>query len=115
MDIITMTRNGCFIIKVMGEIDHHSAEMVRDRFEKEFPRSRCKHLVFDFSGVGFMDSSGIGMIIGRYKELDKNGGKVAIANMNRELKRLYEISGLHKIVASYESLDEAERDMGNGK
>ncbi|MGB9809387.1 MAG: anti-sigma factor antagonist, partial [Caldanaerobacter sp.] len=59
----------------------------------------------------FMDSSGIGVIIGRYKKVKNNGGKVAIANTSQHLKKLIEVSGLLRIIKCYNSLEEAIKDM----
>jgi len=114
LGLITLEKNRCMIVKITGDIDHHSSERIRLDVDKAYDRSGCKNIIFDFSGVGFMDSSGIGMVIGRYKNAMKKNGKVAIANMNRDLKRIYEISGLGKIVSGYKTLDEAEKVL-NGK
>ena len=100
--------------EIGGELDHHRAEGIRAKLDGAFDKSACRHIVFDFSKVTFMDSSGIGMVIGRYKKAEERGGKCAIVGMNGEMMRLYKISGLQKIVGSYASLDEAERAMGGG-
>jgi stage II sporulation protein AA (anti-sigma F factor antagonist) len=60
-----------------------------------------------------MDSSGIGLLIGRYKSVTARGGTVAIANMNSDLGRIYNISGLKKIISSFDSLDQAEKQVEN--
>jgi len=106
VDIKCTHRNGNLVVKIAGEIDHHSADEIRLTAEKEFFGSGAKNIVFDFAQVGFMDSSGIGMIIGRYKELKKTGGKVFAVNIGPEINRIFIISGLKKIIPCYESLDE---------
>ena len=113
MDVILLERNKKLIVKINGDIDQHSAENIREKVDKAFERSICRHIIFDFSGVAFMDSSGIGLLIGRYKNVSNRGGTVAIANMNRDLGRIYSISGLKKIIHSFESLDQAERQVEN--
>ena len=111
MDVIVLERNKKLIVKINGEIDQHTAENIREKVDKAYERSICRHIIFDFSGVAFMDSSGIGLLIGRYKNVSNRGGTVAIANMNRDLGRIYNISGLKKIITSFESLDQAERQL----
>ena len=98
-------------LELSGEIDHHSAAELRDKVDKAYERSGCKHIVFDFTDVAFMDSSGIGMIIGRYKNAEKRGGQVALAGMCREVQRIFDISGLSKIARAYATPAEAVREL----
>jgi anti-sigma F factor antagonist len=63
------------VVSLKTEIDAHSAERLRAVIDAAFEKSPCTHMVFDFEHVGFMDSSGIGMIMGRYKNAEKRGGK----------------------------------------
>lgn len=107
MNIICTERNRNLIVKIIGEIDHHTAEEIRDKVEREFARSTAKNIIFDLANVGFMDSSGIGMFIGRYRHLEKQGGKVFAINISSNLNRIFEISGLKKIIGCYDSLDDA--------
>ena len=97
------------------EIDHYSAGQLRVQVDAAFEKSVCKHIVFDFSQVSFMDSSGIGMIIGRYKSAEKRGGKLALANMSDDIARIYQISGLAKIITKAASVDEAVQQLGMGR
>ena len=79
------------------EIDHHtclkSAIMIDDAIKKYLP----KKVAFDFENVGFMDSSGIGMLIGRYRKIIRNNGAAEITNLRPELRRIFEMSGILKI------------------
>ena len=109
MNVMVSERNRNLIVKIIGDIDQHNAEDIRERVDKAFERSRCKDMIFDFSEVEFMDSSGIGLLIGRYKNVSGRGGTVAIANMNRDLGRIYNISGLKKIIGSFDTLAQAEK------
>jgi len=102
-------------IKLEGEIDHHNAQGLRDNIDKAFDPTDCRNIIFDFSAVTFMDSSGIGMIIGRYKNAKKRGGNVAIAGMTPEIARIFQISGLAKIIDSYASIEEAEKSLNLGE
>ncbi len=109
MEIYNLDNN--LIIKINGDIDHHSSEELRDKIDKEFHRLRCKNIIMDFSKVYFMDSSGIGMIIGRYKAIEKLGGKIAVSGINEELKRIFDISGLYRIIKVYDSLEKAIKSI----
>ena len=112
MNVMISERNKNLIVKIAGDIDQHNAEGIRLKVDKAFERSKCKDMIFDFSEVEFMDSSGIGLLIGRYKNVCGRGGTVAIANMNRDLGRIYNISGLKKIIGSFDTLDQAEKHAG---
>ena len=79
-----------------------------------FEPTDCRQIIFDFSGVTFMDSSGIGMIIGRYKNAKKRGGTIAITGMTPEIRRIFQISGLAKIIDSYDSYEDMEKAIHGG-
>lgn len=114
LDIKCIERNGNLVVKIVGEIDHHSADRIRHTAEREFFKSGAKNMIFDFAHVSFMDSSGIGMIIGRYKELKKVDGRVFAINIGPEISRIFDISGLKKIIPCYSSIDEVSAAGGAG-
>jgi len=99
-------------IQIEGEIDHHSAQNFREKIDQAFAPTDCRQMILDLSGVNFMDSSGIGMIIGRYKNAKERGGGLTIVGMRSDIMRIYQISGLAKIIDSYESLEEMEKHNG---
>lgn len=80
-----------------GELDHHSAAKIRTEVDSRLGRG-VKNIIFDFSHLSFMDSSGIGMIMGRYKRIQKLGGRVIIAAPKPQVKRIIEMAGLFRIV-----------------
>ena len=86
------------IIHLCEDLDHHNAVYVRemaDGFLEKYPINR---IIFDFSGVEFMDSSGIGVIIGRYKKMNYVGGAVYVCGINKNVDRIFQMSGLYKLV-----------------
>ena len=93
------TRGRFLIATLSGELDHVQSERLRAQIDAGFEKSVCKHIIFDMKDVGFMDSSGIGVIIGRFKNAEKRGGQVVLAGMCDSLIRLFEVSGLAKIIA----------------
>ena len=81
-----------------GEIDHHSACLIRASIDDAIIHKKPSLLVLDFKHVSFMDSSGIGMMIGRYKTMMRRGGTVAVRAGNRQVDRMMELSGLYRII-----------------
>ncbi|MCL1843600.1 MAG: anti-sigma factor antagonist [Defluviitaleaceae bacterium] len=95
-----------------GELDHYQAERLRTQIDSAFEKSGCRHLLLDMRAVSFMDSSGIGMIIGRYKMVEKRGGRLVVANMSESVTKLFDISGLSKIVSQADSTERAISMLG---
>ncbi len=77
-----------------GDIDHHAAREYREILDDVIARSRPELMVFDMDEVGFMDSSGIGLILGRQKSIKAVGGELLIKNAQREIAEVIKISGL---------------------
>ena len=90
------------IVEITEEIDHHIAEKLRRKVDDEITRYMPRKTIFDFSRVSFMDSAGIGMIIGRYKMMKLIGGEMEIININPNVKRILEMSGISKIITMKE-------------
>lgn len=107
MHIKFTNRGTTLIIGIKGELDHHTAEYVRQKIDSEILKSTTRNIVFDFSELSFMDSSGIGVIIGRYKNILKLNGKAAVVNISDQIMRILSMSGILKIIPVYKSLDDA--------
>ena len=86
------------LIKITEEIDHHSTEKIRRLADNEITRYMPRKVIFDFNKVSFMDSSGIGMIIGRYKTVNMLGGIVEMTNVKPSIQKIFEMSGVLKII-----------------
>ena len=86
------------MFKLTEEIDHHTTEIIRRRADYEIQRYIPRKAIFDFSSVTFMDSAGIGMIIGRYKLLTMLGGTLEIKNVSPIVEKILKMSGILKIV-----------------
>lgn len=111
MRLVFKTNNKTLIVSISGEIDHHISEQVREKIDMHIDNNSIKNIIFDFSDVNFMDSAGIGVIIGRYKKVAPLGGKVAVAKAKPQIKRILEVSGIGKISGLYDDLDEALSNM----
>lgn len=99
------------VVKISGEMDHSNSNKYRHEIDREIKGRPVKNLVFDFKDLDFMDSSGIGMILGRYKTIKGLDGNVMIAAPNQQVEKIINISGLHKIIPVYESVDRAINSM----
>ena len=106
-DVIYDIYQRCLIIRLNGELDHHNAIRIREEADKIIDRNRIKHIIFDFTDSGFMDSAGIGVIMGRYRKVIFIGGKTAVANVNSVVDRIFRISGLYKIIDKYDTVETA--------
>ena len=95
-------------VYLSGEIDHCAAEKLKGEIESLIHQSKDKPLVLDFSDVTFMDSSGVGMLIGRYKTKRICGGGMYAAGMHAAVERLYRMAGLHRIIPIMEAERKAE-------
>ncbi len=92
------TKEQTLVAVLSGEIDHHTAKTMRMEIDREIELSQPETLVLDFSGVTFMDSSGIGLILGRHRMMDAIGGKVTIQSPPSHIRRVMHLSGIERIV-----------------
>lgn len=107
MELSFKKKNRTLMIRIYGEIDHHTSADLRRQVESAFMEMGGRNIIFDFKNVIFMDSSGIGMIIGRYKQIRNLGGRICITNANEKIIEIIELSGLKTLVPIYRNIDEA--------
>lgn len=93
-----VVKGNCLKITMPEEMDHHKAEKIRQGADEYLLIGKVQHVVFDFADTKFMDSSGIGVIAGRYKKVSSYGGKVMIAHANPRIRRIIMLSGLKDMV-----------------
>ena len=98
MECTYMPTSKVLTLKVTEEIDEHTTEKLRRKMDNEISRFLPRKVIFDFSNVSFMDSAGIGMILGRYKLVKMLGGCLEIINVNRQVKKVFEMCGILKII-----------------
>lgn len=91
-------RDGILEFSLRGEIDHHSAVAVRTEMDERILRERPRKTVLDLSGIEFMDSSGLGLIMGRLALTQKMGGELTVRNPNERLLKIFELAGLERMV-----------------
>jgi len=107
LNITTLLKRGVLIVRVEGELDMHVANKFREIVDKALETSGVKHILFNFEAVDFIDSSGLGVILGRYKKINAAGGKVLVAHIQPQVIQIFELSGLLKIIKFYNTEAEA--------
>lgn len=98
MNIASEYNNGKLILYLQGELDHHSARPAMKAIESEMERALARECVLDMSGLSFMDSSGIALILKAHKVAKAQGGKLWIEHPSRQVMRVMETSGIERIV-----------------
>lgn len=90
--------DGRLIIYMPKELDHHQASKLKLEADYLIEANQIRELIFDFAETEFMDSSGIGVIIGRCRNMGYYGGKVSAKNLNGRIRKIFMVSGLHKLI-----------------
>ena len=93
----TLYKNVLFI-SLIGELDQHNADLIRQELETIIAETEAKKVVFDLKELEFMDSSGIGVLLGRYKKLLAKKIPVFITNSNKHVDRVLMMSGIYKLM-----------------
>ncbi len=107
MEIVYNPQKKVLVVKLIKAIDHHTAKEIRQTVDLYFADTKANHIVFDLSKLEFMDSSGIGLIMGRYKFISPIGGKVILSGVDEQTDRIMKISGIYKIAGHARSVSEA--------
>jgi len=84
-------------VRLAGEIDHHTARSMREQIDSAIDRSRPDTLYLDFSGVNFMDSSGVGLIMGRYRAVRLYGGALELVGLSPQIEKITRLAGLDRL------------------
>lgn len=90
--------NNYLMIKLPEEVDHHCAAVICKKADHYILQKNVNNVVFDFEDTRFMDSSGIGIIMGRYRKISCFGGKVYAIHMDKKMEKMFHMAGLNKIV-----------------
>lgn len=90
--------DGVLTVRLGGEIDHHSAVNVRMALDEEICRLRPTKTVLELGGIEFMDSSGLGLIMGRYSLMQRLGGTLTLRSPNERIVKIFELANLGRII-----------------
>ncbi len=100
-------KDDALIVSIVGDLDHHQATQAREEIDRTMEAFKSKNLIMDFSKVEFMDSSGIGVVMGRYNKVKEKKGEILITGCSKYVKLILEMAGIFTIMDCCESLDEA--------
>jgi stage II sporulation protein AA (anti-sigma F factor antagonist) len=81
-----------------GELDHHSADEFKQQLDEIIGENRELNLVLDLKNLSFMDSSGLGVLLGRYKKLRAGGSRMYLKNPNSQIEKVFNVSGIYNII-----------------
>lgn len=98
----TLEENGLYV-EISGDIDHHSAKVIREEIDRATEKYLPDTLYLDLSQVTFMDSSGIGLVLGRYKNMAKRKGEVAVVVPSGKIKQILIMAATDKFVKFYDT------------
>lgn len=97
-------------VYLSGEIDHHTAAQMREEIDSYLLGGQVTLLVMDFGGVSFMDSSGIGLVLGRFRQIQYNGGALHLVNTPPSIYKVMRIAGLHRLATIEQATPNTKED-----
>jgi len=98
VEIEYLNRDKSLLLKITEEIDHHAVEKLRRKADLEIEKHIPRKVIFDFTNVTFMDSAGIGLLLGRYKNITSLGGSLEVINATETVNKILIMSGVNKII-----------------
>lgn len=107
MEIIYEMGDDILIAELYGEMDHHSSEKIRHDIDEMLDLYGMHHLIMDFSRVGFMDSAGIGIILGRYRKLHPAGGRMILVGCSQKIRTILHMAGVFTVMEYMETREDA--------
>lgn len=93
-----IVKENVLLVRLEGELDHHEASRLREAWQQELLNNDVGHVIVNLEKLTFMDSSGLGVMLGRYKEVQASGSEMVICSISPEVRRLFDLSGMFKIV-----------------
>lgn len=112
LKIDLQTKQDILCIRLQGELDHHTAEELKNKASQLIELGDIRHIILNLGDLTFMDSSGLGVILGRYKQIQAFGGEMIICAISPSIHRLFEMSGMFKIIRLEPSEEAALHGLG---
>ena len=107
LEIIFDVIGDTIVAELIGEIDHNQVVRGRERIDQALDNYSAVNLIFDFAKVTFMDSSGIGMVFGRYRKMGEKASNIAIVNCSKTIRNILNMAGVFSIIDYFDTRDEA--------
>lgn len=98
MEKLVQKKGHTLVVQIPVEVDHYFADAAREEIDHRLQTEDIHCLEFDFGNTEFMDSSGIGLLMGRYKLMKALGGTVCISRAGTRIQKILMLSGIHKII-----------------
>ena len=98
MEEMYAVKDNCLFVMMPKEMDHHKADTIRMKIDEYLLDHRAQNVIFDFENTRFMDSSGMGLIVGRYKKVSCFGGKIVAMHVNARIQKILLMSGLKDMI-----------------
>lgn len=102
-----LTVGRCLIVRVNGDLDHYRADEIRKETDFYLYRGNIKYVIFDMEGVDFCDSSGIGLVMGRYKKVRLIQGTVALVQVGHAASKIFKAAGVYRVIDSFATTNQA--------
>ncbi|MCK4259091.1 MAG: anti-sigma factor antagonist [Halanaerobiales bacterium] len=114
MDLRFKKKKETLIVFIKGELDLHTSNNLRKGIENKLQEnSSLKNVILDLKGINFIDSSGLGAILGCYKKTTLRGGKLFAVSVSPQVKRIFELAGMLSIISVHETFDETKFNFTN--
>jgi stage II sporulation protein AA (anti-sigma F factor antagonist) len=105
-------KSDTLFIRLSGELDHHTSFQLRERINSLTEQYEIRNMVFNLKQLTFMDSSGIGVMLGRYNQVKRNQGVLVVCDLNNIIERIIKLSGLYKILVITKDEEQAQNYLG---
>ncbi|HOB35449.1 MAG: anti-sigma factor antagonist [Firmicutes bacterium] len=110
---ITKQQSGdILVVGVSGELDHHSSALLKSEIGAELDKGGVRHIILDLRELTFMDSSGLGVLLGRYKELGKWQGKMLAFGLQPVVEKMFRLTGLNQLIPVHPDLASCYKALG---
>ena len=109
------TANDTLVVKFIGDVDNLVCEPYKNKLETIINENKYKKVIMDFSNVTFIDSSGLGLILGRYNQLKKYHGTLYMSGISKQIEKIFNIAGIWTIMEKYEDINQALKKVGARK
>ena len=103
---------GALVVKFIGDVDNLVCSVYKNKLETIIEENKYKKVLMDFSNVSFIDSSGLGLILGRYNQLKKYNGNLYMTGVSRQIEKIFNIAGIWTIMGRYDNLEQAINTVG---
>jgi len=104
--------NNALVVKFIGDVDNLVCSSYKTKLETVINENKYKKVIMDFSNVSFIDSSGLGLILGRYNQLKKHNGNLYMTGVNKQTEKIFNIAGIWTIMDRYDNVEQALKTAG---